>query len=84
MARQFVRRASAVERGHPAPRTYRQKSHRYRAVGGTAHGTADQCFEFADTRIAHGVVPAVATTLPVRIARTMTGKRCQNENIVPP
>src|SRR6266702_1665640 len=75
LARLFVRRASAVERGQPAPRTYRQYSHTYRAVGGTAHGMADQCLEFADTRTAHGVVPAVAATRPVRTARTTTGRR---------
>src|SRR5438552_1091861 len=82
LARQFVRRTSAVERGHPAPRTYRQKSHRYRAVAGTAQGTADLCLAFADTRMAHGVVPAVATTRPVRTARTMTGMRCQSASAV--
>ena len=82
LARQFVRRASAVERGHQTPWTYRQNSHRYRAVGGTAHGTAGQYLAFADTRTAHGIVPAAPKRLPAITARTTTGSRLQNDRII--
>src|SRR5262249_36022029 len=42
---------------------------------GTAHGSADWCLIFADTKPAHGRVPAPATATPARTARTTTGTR---------
>jgi hypothetical protein len=49
-------------------------------VGGTDHGTLENNFRFADDRKAHGRVPTPASTLPMRTARIMTGKRRQSEN----
>ena len=81
MAREFVRRVAEVDRGHPSPRAYRQYNHRYAAMIGTAHGRADRCLVFADTKIAQGKVPAKAATRPVRTARTRRGTRSQSRRI---
>jgi hypothetical protein len=44
----------------------------------TAHGKADPCLVLADTKKAHGRVPAVATARPLTTARTRTGRRTQS------
>ena len=49
---------------------------------GTAHGRAGSCRMFADTRLAHGTVPAAATVKPVRIERSTMGRRSQNRLMV--
>jgi len=38
--------------------------------------------EFADTKTAHGVVPTALNRLPVKTARTTTGKRLQSESMI--
>src|SRR2546425_12515466 len=78
LAREFVLRAAAVDWGHPSPRAYRQYSHRYPAMIGTAHGRTDRCLVFVDTKIAQGMVPAMAAARPLSTARTRTGTRTQS------
>jgi hypothetical protein len=76
LARQLIRRNSDVDEGHQDPLMYRQKSHKYRAVTGTAHGRDERCLRFAETRNDQGSVPAEATSAPAMTARRITGTLC--------
>jgi hypothetical protein len=44
---------------------YRQKSHRYKAVSGTAHGTLAKYRKFAAKRRFRGIVPASMISMPM-------------------
>src|ERR1700747_2258591 len=77
-ARRSRRRDSAVDRGHPSPFKYRQKTPNQSAVAGNTQGIDGESFRFATIKRSGSSPPISAMSSANTIARKTTGSRFQS------